>query len=234
MTPKIGLIANIENDLRVNMHGAYGLSIEKSGGLPLVLPYVESEEIIDAFVDSCDGFLFTGGADVEPEYYGEEKKDTCGETEPSRDKLEFAVLKKVLEKNKPILGICRGLQLINVAMGGTLYQDIPTERRSDIRHVQTEDKYAPSHPILVERDTPLSHLVGKGIMTGNSFHHQAIKTLASGLKVMAKSHDGMIEGVYAPHKKYLYAYQWHPERLYSFDDNKILFDDFINTCKTGE
>lgn len=234
MIPIIGLIANIEKDLRVNMHGAYGLSIEKSGGLPLVLPYIESEEIIDAFVDSCDGFLFTGGADIEPEYYGEEKKDTCGETEPSRDKLEFAVLKKVLEKNKPILGICRGLQLINVAMGGTLYQDIPTERRSDIRHVQTEDKYAPSHPILVERDTPLSHLVGKGIMTGNSFHHQAIKTLASGLKVMAKSHDGMIEGVYAPHKKYLYAYQWHPERLYSFDDNKILFDDFINTCKTGE
>ena len=234
MTPKIGLIANIEKDLRVNMHGAYGLSIEKSGGLPLVLPYIESEEIIDAFVDSCDGFLFTGGADVEPEYYGEEKKDTCGETEPSRDKLEFAVLKKVLEKNKPILGICRGLQLINVAMGGTLYQDIPTECGSDIRHVQTEDKYAPSHPIFVENNTPLFHLVGKEIMTGNSFHHQAIKTLADGLKVMAKSHDGMIEGVYATDKKYLCAYQWHPERLYSFDDNKILFDDFINTCKTGE
>jgi putative glutamine amidotransferase len=178
MTPIIGLIANIEKDLRVNMHGAYGLSIEKSGGLPLVLPYIESEEIIDAFVDSCDGFLFTGGADVEPEYYGEEKKDTCGETEPSRDKLEFTVLKKVLAKNKPILGICRGLQLINAAMGGTLYQDIPTECGSDIRHVQTEDKYAPSHPIFVEKDTPLFHLVGKGIMTGNSFHHQAIKTLA--------------------------------------------------------
>ena len=234
MTPKIGLIANIEKDLRVNMHGAYGLSIEKSGGLPLVLPYIESEEIIDAFVDSCDGFLFTGGADVEPEYYGEEKKDTCGETEPSRDKLEFAVLKKVLEKNKPILGICRGLQLINVAMVGTLYQDIPTERRSDIHHVQTEDKYDPSHPIFVEKDTPLFHIVNKEIITGNSFHHQGIKQLAKELKVMARASDGMIEAVYDPNKKYLYAYQWHPERLYRYDDNKILFDNFINICKSGE
>lgn len=234
MTPKIGLIANIEKDLRVNMHGAYGLSIEKSGGLPLVLPYIESEEIIDAFVDSCDGFLFTGGADVEPEYYGEEKKITCGITQPFRDKLELNVFKKAYESDKPILAICRGAQLVNVALGGTLYQDIPTEYETDILHVQTEDKLIPSHPILVEKDTPLFHLVGKEIMTGNSFHHQAIKTLADGLKVMAKSHDGMIEGVYAPDKKYLRAYQWHPERLYSFDDNKILFDDFINTCKTGE
>ena len=103
MTPKIGLIANIENDLRVNMHGAYGTSIEKAGGVPLLLPYVESEEIIDAFIDSCDGFLFTGGADIEPQYYGEEKKDTCGETEPSRDKLEFAVLKRYWRKTSLFL-----------------------------------------------------------------------------------------------------------------------------------
>ena len=234
MIPIIGLIANIENDLKLSMLSAYGEAIEKSGGLPIALPYIEDEGAINAFIDTCHGLLFTGGADIEPQYYGEEKKITCGITQPFRDKLELNVFKKAYESDKRILAICRGAQLVNVALGGTLYQDIPTEYETNILHVQTEDKRTPSHPILVEKDTPLFHLVGKEIMTGNSFHHQAIKTLASGLKVMAKSHDGIIEGVYAPNKKYIRAYQWHPERLYSFDDNKILFDDFINTCKTGE
>lgn len=231
MTPKIGLIVNVEQDLRINMHGAYGLAIAGSGGVPLVLPYIESEEIIDEFIDLCDGFLFTGGVDVEPCYYGEEKKNTCGETEPFRDKLEMAVIKRVIEKDKPILGICRGLQLINVAMGGTLYQDIPTEFETEMHHKQTEAQNEPSHPILVEEGTPLENVVGKRIITGNSFHHQAIKVLADGLAVSARASDGIVEGVYAPDKKYLRGYQWHPERLYRFEDNKALFDDFINACK---
>ena len=232
MIPKIGLIANVEEkDLRVNVHGAYGRSIEMSGGVPLLLPYVEDEKIIDAFIDLCDGFLFTGGADIEPEHYGEIKKDTCGETEPLRDKLELVVLKKAMEKDKPILGVCRGLQIINVIMGGTLYQDLPSEHKTEISHVQTEGNYETSHLVYVEQGTPLENIVGKNTITGNSFHHQAIKSLANGLVVTAKAADGMIEGVYAPDKKYLYAYQWHPERLYRLEDNKALFDDFINACK---
>lgn len=231
MIPKIGLIANIEHDLRLNVHGAYGRSIEMSGGVPLLLPYVEDEKIIDAFIDLCDGLLFTGGADVEPEYYGEIKKETCGETEPSRDKLEFAVLKKAMEKDKPILGICRGLQVFNVAMGGTLYQDLPGEHKTEISHVQTEGEYETSHTVYVEKGSPLENVVGKSEITANSFHHQAIKDLADGLTVIAKAADGIIEGVYAPDKRYLFAYQWHPERLYRFEDNKALFDDFIKNCK---
>ena len=231
MIPKIGLIVNVEQDMRINVHGAYGLSVERSGGVPLVLPYIESEEMIDAFIDLCDGFLFTGGADVEPPYYGEAKKDTCGETEPNRDKLEMAVLNRALEVGKPILGICRGLQIINVAMGGTLYQDIPTEFETELSHRQTEEQNEPSHPIFIEDGTPLHSVVGKSEMIGNSFHHQAIKTLADGLAVSARASDGIIEAVYAPDKKYLRAYQWHPERLYRIEDNKALFDDFINACK---
>ena len=231
MIPKIGLIANIENDLRLNVHGAYGRSIEMSGGVPLLLPYIEDEKIIDAFIDICDGFLFTGGADVDPHYYGEDKKDTCGETEPNRDKLEMVVLKKVIEKDKPILGICRGLQIINVVMGGTLYQDLPTEFKTDIVHKQTEAETEPSHSIIIEEGTPLDRLVGKKVMTGNSFHHQAIKDLANDLAVSARASDGIIEAVFAPDKKYLRAYQWHPERLYRFEDNRVLFDDFISACK---
>ena len=231
MIPKIGLIASIENNMKLTVYGAYGQAIEKSGGVPLALPYVESEEMIDAFVDLCDGFLFTGGADVDPHYYGEEKKDTCGETEPNRDKLEMAVLKRALEKDKPIFGICRGLQIINVAMGGKLYQDIPTEFESELLHKQTEEPNEPSHPIFVEEGTPLYSVVGKKEITGNTFHHQAIKVLADGLAVSARASDGIIEAVFAPDKKYLRAYQWHPERLYCFEDNRVLFDEFINACK---
>ena len=231
MTPIVGLIVNVDKDLRINMHGAYGQAISCSGGIPLVLPYIENEEIIAEFVDRCDGFLFTGGADVDPRYYGEEKKSTCGETEPNRDKLEMAVLSRALKSGKPIMGICRGLQIINVAMGGKLYQDIPTEFETRIGHQQTEGANDPSHTIIIENGSPLEGVIGKREMTGNSFHHQAIKSLANGLEVSAVAADGIIEAVYAPDKKYLCAYQWHPERLYRFDDNKALFDDFINACK---
>lgn len=234
MIPKIGIIANVDKEARVDLHGAYGRSIEKSGGLPLVLPYVEEEGVMDAFVEACDGFLFSGGADVSPAYYGEPQKETCGAPQILRDKMELSVLKKVLQTKKPILGICRGIQLINVGMGGTLYQDIPTEYETDLRHVQVEECYAPSHSVSVEKDTPLARLVMKESMTGNSFHHQAIKDLAKDLCVMARAEDGIVEAVYAPDRPYLRAYQWHPERLYGTDgDNKLLFDDFINACKSG-
>lgn len=231
MIPKIGLIANIDKDLKLNMYGDYGQAIEISGGLPLVLPFIEDEELIDAFIDACDGFLFTGGADIEPNRYGETQKHTCGEIEFARDKLEVSVIGKALLSNKPIFAICRGLQMINVVMGGTLYQDIPTEFETDISHRQAEDKYEPSHPIFVVKDTPLFRLVNKEVMVGNSFHHQGIKHLAIGLKIMARAKDGMIEAVYAPDKTYLRAYQWHPERLCKDADNKTMFDEFIKACK---
>ena len=231
MIPKIGLIGNIENDLHLDIHGAYGRSVEGSGGLPLVLPYIEDEKIIDEFVALCDGFLFSGGVDVEPTIYGEEKKPTCKATEPNRDRLELAVFKKVYLSGKPILGICRGIQFINAALGGTLYQDIPTEYETDLSHVQREGKMEPSHDILIKRDSPLYALIGRERMLGNSFHHQAVKRLADGLSVMATAEDGIIEGFYDPRKRYLRAYQWHPERLCGYDaDNKRIFDEFIKQC----
>ncbi len=228
MIPKIGILAAINNEVTVSMLGAYGSVIEKSGGLPLVLPYVEDEKIIDKFIDTCDGFLFTGGADIEPSLYGENKKTTCGETQPYRDKLEITVLKKAYKKDKPILAICRGEQLVNVALGGTLYQDIKTEYATDILHIQKEERYSPSHEILIENNSPLYTLVKKNFMVGNSFHHQAIKDLGGELEIMARSTDGMIEAVWSSKKRYLRGYQWHPERLFDIDsDNRKIFENFI-------
>lgn len=233
MLPKIRIIANIEDDLKLSMFGPYGQVIEKSGGMPLVLPFVESYDLIDEFIDECDGIFFTGGVDISPAYYNEQTKQTCGNIQKKRDELEFEVFKRAYAKDKPILAICRGCQLVNVALGGTLYQDIPTEYQTNMVHAQTADRFSPSHPIFIKENSPLAKLVGINSMTGNSFHHQAIKELGDGLVVMAYAEDGIIEAVYAKDKSYLRAYQWHPERLYAYEDNKILFDDFISACKRG-
>lgn len=231
MKPIIGILAGIDNDRITKLQSTYTVAIEKSGGVPIILPYIENEKTFEAFAAHCDGFLFSGGGDVDPKHYGEERKETCGGSEPYRDAHELAMFKKIAETSKPILAICRGIQLVNVALGGTLYQDIPTEKPSDIPHRQTEPKDLPSHSVTVKEDTPLFKLIGKTSMNGNSFHHQAVKDLGNGLSVMATTDDGIIEAVYLKGEQYLRAYQWHPERLCNTDtDNKLIFDDFINAC----
>ena len=234
MIPIIGMTSTIENDTTVKMFGTYAAAIEHVGGLPLLLPYVEDEHALDTFVKLCDGFLFTGGADIEPLHYGEQTKSVCGIVQPLRDKLELEIFKRVYAADKPILAICRGAQLINVALEGTLYQDIPTEYETTLSHVQSEERFSPSHPVFIEQKTPLASLVQKDRMTANSFHHQAIKTLGKGLTVMARAADGLIEAVYSTDRKYLRAYQWHPERLCNNVDNKHLFEDFVSACSAKE
>ena len=127
-----------------------------------------------------------------------------------------------------MVAICRGLQLANVALGGTLYQDLPSQFNSKLSHKQTQGKFEPSHCVFVQERTPLFQTVGKNQMVSNSFHHQAIKELAEGLAVMAKTEDGLIEAVYWTRTQYFRAYQWHPERLCDVDlDNQKLFKEFI-------
>ena len=130
-----------------------------------------------------------------------------------------------------MLAICRGLQLTNVALGGSLYQDIPTEYKTDILHRQTAPAGESTHTASVVTGTPLDTLIGKKSMTVNTFHHQAIKKLGKGLEIMASADDGIIEAVYHSDHPYLRAYQWHPEKLYDTDDNnRRIFDDFIEAC----
>lgn len=232
MKPIIGMLAEVDDERLTHVRPAYVHAIEAAGGLPLLLPYIEDAEAVADFVALCDGFFFTGGMDVDPARYGEKIKPTCGTIQRYRDDLEFRVLGEVLKTDKPILAICRGAQLVNIAFGGTLYQDLPSEYDTSVLHRQRESDFAPSHPILVERGTPLFELVGKATMMGNSFHHQAIKTLGEGLEVMARAEDGMIEAVWATRARYLRAYQWHPERLYDLDaDNRTVFAEFISEAR---
>ena len=231
MLPIIAILGAVDDDKTVTLLNTYTRAIEASGGLPFIIPYTESEEQIKEYVTRCDGVLFSGGCDVEPKRFGEETKESCGVIQKNRDALEFAVFKRAFEKKKPIMGICRGAQVINVALGGSLYQDIPTEIPSDIPHRQPQPRTEPSHEVKILSDTPLMELIGKERMTANSFHHQAIKALGDGLEVMALADDGIIEAVYHTGDSYVIAYQWHPERLYTIDeDNMILFTDFIKAA----
>ena len=232
MMPIIAILGPVDDERSVNLLATYSSAIERSGGLPVIIPYTEDEKSLSEYIKVCDGFLFSGGCDIEPARFGEETKDTCGNIQKNRDSLEFSVFKKAFEAKKPIVGICRGIQVINVALGGTLYQDIPSELPSEIPHRQSGPKNLPSHEVKILSDTPLMELIGKERMTANSFHHQAIKALGEGLEVMALADDGIIEAVFYNGKNYILGYQWHPERLCDTnEDNKTLFDNFINTCQ---
>ena len=230
--PIIGLFANIDNEKTASVYGAYSRAIECAGGLPVLLPWVEDEKTIASFLSMCDGIFFTGGADLDPERYGEEKKELCGALSPYRDAVEFAAMPIALQLDKPILAVCRGAQLLNAVCGGTLYQDIPSELSETLLHRQTEDKFSPSHAVDILPETPLFALVGKSRMAANSFHHQAMKKIGEGLCVMARASDGIVEAMYMPKKRYVRAYQWHPERLCMTDaDNRILFENFVLAAK---
>lgn len=232
MKPIIAILTPVDDERSVNLLNTYSSAIERSGGTPIIIPYTESEDTLNEYVRLCDGVLFSGGCDIEPERFGEKTKETCGNIQKYRDALEFAFFKKAFELKKPIMAICRGIQVVNVALGGTLYQDIPTEIPSEIPHRQKEARSSPSHDVKIISDTPLMELIGKERMTANSFHHQAIKALGESLEVMALADDGIIEAVYYNGENYILGYQWHPERLCEINsDNKALFDNFINACK---
>ena len=232
MKPIIGILAEVDEDLTTAVKRNYISAVERSGGLPFVLPYVEDDEMLDGIVNACHGFFFTGGKDIDPARYGEVKKNNCGDTQPYRDDLEFRAFKKVFDSGKPILAICRGAQLVNAALGGTLYQDIPTEVNTELIHRQTEGEFEYSHEVNIKADTPLYMLVRAERIKANSFHHQAIKKLGNGLEVMATADDGIIEAVYHTGDQYIRAYQWHPERLFDKDEyNRGIFDDFIRNCE---
>ena len=234
MKPVIGMLSVVNENKIASVAHTYADAIEAAGGLPLLLPYVTLDETFAEFAARCDGFLFTGGADLDPKHYGEQTKPTCGTIQPYRDELELRAFEKIFATGKPIMGICRGVQTINVALGGTLYQDIPTEVETAMVHQQTQGQFEFSHSVNVLPATPLHGLVGTDRMCANSFHHQSIKDLGRGLKLAALADDGVVEAVYLEGDRYLRAYQWHPERLWrGSEQNKVLFDDFIAACKKG-
>ena len=204
--------------------------IKQAGGLPFIFPFSEDENELSALVGMCSGILFTGGHDISPEIYHEKPLEGLVSCCEKRDITERIVLKLALEADKSILGICRGIQFINAAFGGTLFQDLKLQHPSGVEHHQHAPYDVPSHDVMLIEDTPIQKCLQWDTLAVNSCHHQAVKELAPGLKPMAVSPDGLTEALYMPGKRFLWAVQWHPEFSFRSDENsQKIFSAFIDS-----
>ncbi len=206
-------------------------AIRDSGGIPMILPlHVSAEDALQLF-NCCDGLLMTGGHDISPILYGEEKRPVCAITCEARDTLEKALYHQAIEQDKAVLGICRGIQLINALEGGTLYQDLPTEFGTAVEHHGNPPYDQIIHEVNMEEHSPLYALLHTERLGVNSYHHQAIKILGADLKAMARADDGIIEAVCHTKKHFVWAVQWHPEFSFYADENsRKIFKAFVEAC----
>lgn len=208
----------------------YMKMIEQAGGLPVMLPMSDDHIILRQIAETFDGFLFIGGHDISPHLYHQEAMIQCGQICSCRDDMEKELFHLVYQMNKTMLGICRGIQLFNVLLGGTLYQDLPSQRKSLINHHQLPPYDKPQHNNTIIKGTPLYDLLAVEKLQVNSYHHQAIQELSPLLKEMAFSEDGLIEAIYQPDKKYLWAIQWHPEYMMHDQSSQLIIAEFIKKC----
>ncbi len=229
MKPIIGIMPLVDEDRdSLWMLPGYMDGISEAGGLPIMLPLTGDKDVIRQLANMCQGFLFTGGHDVSPSVYHENVRFPNVSPCPARDKMENDILNIAISEDIPVLGICRGIQFINAALGGTLYQDLPSEHPSSIDHHQSPPYDVPVHEVEIIKDSPLYDIVQADIISVNSYHHQAIKHLSPKLVAMAYSSDGLVEAVYKPGQKFLWAIQWHPEFSYKKDSvSRKIFETFI-------
>lgn len=231
--PVIGVVPLVdEQRSSLWMLPGYLEGVQAAGGVPVVLPLTDDGADIAQLTELCDGFLFTGGHDVAPAFYGEETLLVCGPLCPERDRMERPLLLAAIAADKSILGICRGLQFINAALGGTLYQDLPAQRPSDCGHHMEAPYDRHAHRVALTPGTPLAVCIGGEEMGVNSCHHQGIRELSPRLSVMAEAPDGLIEAAYLPECSFAWAVQWHPEFSRKADPNsQRIFDAFVGSIR---
>ena len=206
--------------------------LRSAGAVPVILPMTADAEELEQLADLCGGFLLTGGHDVTPALYGEEPLEGLVSCCPERDAMEAEILRIALERDLPVLGICRGIQFLNAWLGGTLYQDLPTQHPSGTEHHQAPPYDLPCHEVMLTEGAPLRGLLGTDRLAVNSYHHQAVRTVAPGLKPMAVSPDGLTEAVYLPGRRFVWAVQWHPEFSHETDEHsRKLFRAFVRAME---
>jgi putative glutamine amidotransferase len=194
----------------------YVEAVAEAGGVPVVVSPAVGLRVAKALLDGFDGLLLSGGSDLNPGYYGEKPKPEIGVTLPEWDTFDMALLRLALRRGIPIFGICRGMQILNVALGGTLYQDLHSQFSADIlKHGQERPKWQPTHEVEVLGDSYLAEIADRQAVGVNSYHHQGIKDLADTLTVSARSSDGVIEAVESREfsERWLLGVQWHPEGM---------------------
>jgi putative glutamine amidotransferase len=219
------------------MSQRYIQTLTAAGALPWMIPLVTDEETLRGIYESLDGVFLPGGADIDPVSYGTTPHPACDKTDRDRDRVELTLGKWALADGKPVLGVCRGMQLINVANGGTLYQDLASQFPGGIKHDyfpfggQHHSRDFLAHEVQIAAGSRLARLFGAGSIKVNSMHHQGVRTVGAGLVSTAHAPDGLVEALEGEGQNYLVAVQWHPEALTERDPSmRRLFAEFVEAA----
>lgn len=223
--PWIGITSTLDEG-KVVCSSKYVHAVRQAGGLPIIVPPLEDNELQTEYLQRLDGLVLIGGWDIPPAAYGEESHPTTEEMPAVRWQWEHRLIKTWLDTEKPLLGICLGAQMTNVVTGGTLIQDIPSEVGKKVIH---RNKPALSHRVTIQPDTRLHRVLGVDELVVNSSHHQAAERIGGGLKVVARSDDGVVEALETPGDRWLLLLQWHPERMDAAHHSKI-FGALVDAC----
>ncbi|MCU0560937.1 MAG: gamma-glutamyl-gamma-aminobutyrate hydrolase family protein [Desulfobacterales bacterium] len=209
----------------------YSQAILHADGAPLIVPAAQDESSLERILGAVQGLILSGGPDIHPRRYGEEPAAGLGEVDEALDRMELMAAALAVKMDLPVLGICRGIQVLNVALGGTLYQDIPSQIADSICHTPKADKAVPTHTVRIEARSRLRRIFGQPEIWVNGKHHQALKDPAPGLVVAARARDGVVEAVEHPGRRYLLGVQWHPEGTWRDDAySKKLFRSFVRAA----
>jgi putative glutamine amidotransferase len=240
--PLIGITTSIapvgRHGLPHVMLGAQYLhAVEAAGAVALPLTPAHEQRSLDLLLERIDALVLSGGEDIDPARYGQHPHPALGAITPARDEMEFHVLEGAIRRGLPILAICRGMQLLNVAWGGTLFQDLPSQRPGPIAHRQQAAIHQTAHEVSVAPDSVLRSIVGVDSLDVNSFHHQGIDRLAAGLRAVAWAEDGLIEAVESTDGRWIVGVQWHPERGEAEarggpNPNAALFTHLVEECRS--
>jgi putative glutamine amidotransferase len=229
--PVIAVTAWIEED-STQLKRDNTESVVRAGGIPLIVPYLGEEADVRRICELTDGLLITGGKDIDPSLYGEDPLPGLGALSPDRDRVELMLTQAFLEADKPIFAICRGHQMLNVAAGGTLFQDIGSQCDDVLQHRQEAPRSHLHHRVSVASGTLLERVMGAGEFKVNSFHHQAVNIVAPDFCACAWAPDGIVEGIESKRHRYVLGVQWHPENTAASDIfSRKLFDSFIEAVR---
>jgi putative glutamine amidotransferase len=234
MRPTIGITCSHDDQTnRSYLPQAYAKAIEQAGGMPLLLPQApSSSDCISQLVHLLDGILFSGGVDVDPIHFGEEPLPALGAIAPERDGFELELARQALNADLTIFAICRGIQILNIAAGGTIYQDLPSQLTKTLKHSQEAPRWYATHKAVIKSGTFLARDLQTREIRVNSFHHQAVNRLAPGFRLSATAPDGVIEGIESENHKYVVGVQWHPETMWEKDPQMLkLFKSFVQATK---
>ena len=211
------------------LNQSYFHAIRQFGGIPVLIPVLAEKDELEYLISTLDGVVLTGGDDIDPLLFGETILNDTVQLCPERDQAEYEVLKLADQRKLPILGICRGVQVMNVFFGGDLYQDIPAQIPDCGRHRMEAPYHRTGHNCIAQQGTPVESWGAFGV---NSHHHQAVRNVAPGYRCMGKSEDGVIEAIFDPAHKFRWGVQWHPERIWDIEETSAeVFRKFIDSCK---